>query len=116
MAIDRRDVDLDRVDFGDVTTGRRMAPIHPGRHLSRFMTELDIRPAQLARAIKVPVNRATAIMLGKRAISAETALRLGYFFGIRPQMWMNLQGAYDMARARRIVGSRPAREVVPRAA
>jgi addiction module HigA family antidote len=116
MAINRDDVESGGINFADVAAGRRMAPIHPGRHLAEFMAEFAIRPARLAHAVNVPVNRITAIVAGKRAISAETALRLGRFFRMSPQFWMNLQVAYDMARARRALGAKLAREVTPMAA
>lgn len=116
MTIDREDLEAGLVKFAGLASGRRMAPLHPGRHLAEFMDELGLRPAGLARAINVPVNRVTAILAGKRAISAETALRLGRFFRMSPEFWMNLQVAFDMARARRTLGTTLTREITPMAA
>jgi addiction module HigA family antidote len=116
MAIEREDLEAGRIKFAGLASGRRRAPPHPGRHPAEFMDELGLRPAGLARALGVPVNRVTAILAGRRAISAETALRLGRFFRTSPQFWMNLQVAFDMARARRALGAALTREVTPRAA
>ena len=71
-------------------------PIHPGEILSDELTELNITAAELARAIKVPPNRVTQIIAGKRSISADTALRLGKWLGTGPRLWLNLQQAYEL--------------------
>lgn len=71
-------------------------PIHPGEVLSDELDELNIASAELARAIKVPPNRITQIIAGKRSISADTALRLGKWFGTGPRLWLNLQQAYEL--------------------
>ena len=71
-------------------------PIHPGEILSDELAELNIAAAELARAIKVPPNRITQIIAGKRSISADTALRLGKWFGTGPRLWLNLQQAYEL--------------------
>ena len=71
-------------------------PIHPGEILSDELSELNIAAAELARAIKVPPNRITQIVAGKRSISADTALRLGKWFGTGPRLWLNLQQAYEL--------------------
>ena len=71
-------------------------PIHPGEILSDELTELNIAAAELARAIKVPPNRITQIIAGKRSISADTALRLGKWLGTGPRLWLNLQQAYEL--------------------
>jgi len=76
-------------------------PIHPGEILSDELAELDIAAAELARAIKVPPNRITQIIAGKRSISADTALRLGKWFGTGPRLWLNLQQAYELDLASR---------------
>ncbi len=80
------------------------APIHPGEHLADELKELGISAAELARQIKVPVNRITQIMRGERAVTADTALRLGHWFGTGPQIWMNLQQLYELRLAERAVG------------
>ena len=71
-------------------------PIHPGEHLSEAIEELSMSAAELARAIQVPTNRITSILNGRRAISADTALRLGHWFGTSAQFWLNLQVLYDL--------------------
>lgn len=88
-----------------------MVPIHPGRILRRELTARDLSANALARALRVPSGRVVDILNGKRAISAETALRLGRYFGNDPQFWLNLQAQYDLAVATRDVGARVAREV-----
>jgi antitoxin HigA-1 len=74
-------------------------PIHPGEHLSEAIEELSMSAAELARAIQVPTNRITSILNGRRAISADTALRLGHWFGMSAQFWLNLQVVYDLRMA-----------------
>lgn len=76
-------------------------PIHPGEHLAEELKELGISAAALARQIEVPVNRITAILHGQRAVTADTALRLGHWFGTSPGFWLNLQKLYELRRARR---------------
>ena len=73
--------------------------IHPGEHLAEELGALDMSAAELARRLKVPTNRVTAIMNGQRAISGDTALRLAHFFGTSPQFWLNLQNLYDIRLA-----------------
>ncbi len=60
--------------------------------------------AELARQLKVPTTRVTAILNGQRAITGDTALRLGHFFGMSPQFWLNLQALYDLRVAERRAG------------
>ena len=74
-------------------------PIHPGEILSDELAEMGIAPATLARHIEVPPNRISQIINGKRAITGDTALRLGHWFGMSPQFWLNLQSLYDLRRA-----------------
>jgi addiction module HigA family antidote len=73
--------------------------IHPGEHLAEELDALDMSAAELARRLKVPTNRVTAIMNGQRAISGDTALRLAHFFGTTPLFWLNLQGLYEIRLA-----------------
>lgn len=73
--------------------------IHPGEHLAEELDVLDMSAAELARRLKVPTNRVTAILNGQRAISGDTALRLGHFFGTTPQFWLNLQSLYEIRLA-----------------
>jgi addiction module HigA family antidote len=81
-------------------------PIHPGEHLAEELKELGISAAELARQIKVPVNRVTGIINGQRAITADTALRLGHWFSTSPEFWLNLQKLYELRLARQEVGDR----------
>ena len=84
-------------------------PIHPGEHLAEELRELDVSAAELARQIKVPVNRITGIINGERGITADTALRLGHWFGTSPQFWMNLQQLYELRLAQIEVGAKIAK-------
>jgi addiction module HigA family antidote len=88
-----------------------MIPSHPGRILRRELTARELSANALARALRVPSGRIVDILNGKRAIGAETALRLGRCFGNDPQFWLNLQAQHDLAVAMRDLGSRVAREV-----
>src|ERR1700760_2743846 len=81
-------------------------PIHPGEHLAEQLRELGITAAELSRQIDVPVNRITGIIHGQRGITADTALRLGHWFGTTPQFWMNLQQLYELRLAENAVGPR----------
>ncbi len=83
--------------------------IHPGEHLAEELGEIGLSAAELARQIEVPVNRITSIINGQRGITADTALRLGHWFGTSPQFWMNLQQLYELRRAERAVGATLAR-------
>jgi antitoxin HigA-1 len=80
-------------------------PIHPGEHLAEELRELGITAAELSRQIDVPVNRITGIIHGQRGITADTALRLGHWFGTTPQFWMNLQQLYELRLAENEVGT-----------
>jgi antitoxin HigA-1 len=81
-------------------------PIHPGKHLAEELRELGISAAELSRQIDVPVNRITGIIHGQRGITADTALRLGHWFGTSPQFWMNLQQLYELRLAESEVGAK----------
>jgi addiction module HigA family antidote len=81
-------------------------PIHPGEHLAEELKELGISAAELARQIDVPVNRVTGIINGQRSVTADTALRLGHWFGTSPEFWLNLQTLYELRLARKAVGDR----------
>ena len=80
------------------------ATIHPGEHLVEELRELGLSAAALARHLKVPSRRITQILNGRRAISGDTAIRLGHFFGTSAQFWMNLQAIYDVKCAQHKVG------------
>lgn len=76
-------------------------PIHPGEVLQEeFMEPLNISANKLANRIDVPTNRITAIIKGQRGISGDTALRLSKVFGTTPEFWINLQGYYEIERAK----------------
>ena len=79
-------------------------PIHPGEHLAEELRELGASAAELSRQIKVPVNRITAIINGQRSITADTALRLGHWFGTSPEFWLNLQKLYELRLAQARIG------------
>ncbi len=79
-------------------------PIHPGEILMDELNELEMSATELARIIKVPPNRITQILAGKRAITANTALRLGKWFGTGAKLWLNLQQAYDLDIAEMQIG------------
>jgi antitoxin HigA-1 len=81
-------------------------PIHHGEHLAEELRELGISAAELSRQIDVPVNRITGIIHGQRGITADTALRLGHWFGTSPQFWMNLQQLYELRLAESEVGAK----------
>lgn len=78
--------------------------IHPGEHLADAIAALGITPAQLARDIRVPANRVTGILHGLRSVTADTALRLGRYFGTSAAFWMNLQQLYELRRAEKQIG------------
>ena len=76
---------------------KKLHPIHPGEVLNEdFLKPLSISQNQIARDIKVPPRRINEIVLGKRRVTADTALRLAIYFKTSPQFWMNLQSAYDL--------------------
>jgi addiction module HigA family antidote len=78
--------------------------IHPGEHLAEQLEALGLSAAELARQLKVPTNRITQILKGQRAITGDTALRLGHFFGTSPKFWLNLQKIYELRRAEKQTG------------
>jgi antitoxin HigA-1 len=80
--------------------------IHPGEHLAEELKALGISAAELARQIDVPVNRVTGIINGQRGVTADTALRLGHWFGTSAEFWLNLQQIYELRLARQAVGDR----------
>lgn len=79
--------------------------IHPGEILADELEEIGISPTELSRQLAVPANRISQIIQGKRAVSGDTALRLGHWFGMSPQFWLNLQSAYDMRVAEKLSGA-----------
>lgn len=81
-------------------------PIHPGEHLAEELRELGMSSAELARQLDVPVNRITSILNGQRAVTADTALRLGHWFGTSPEFWLNLQKLYELRLAQNKIGEK----------
>ena len=117
MRISREDLDSGRIDLGDVTSDERVPPVAPGEILrTEFLEPMGISVYALANAIKVTRSRINDIVLGRRAISADTALRLARYFGTTPEFWVNLQSAYDLATAKATLADRVNAEVSPRAA
>jgi len=84
---------------------RVLDPIHPGEILhEEFMKPLGISINRLARDIAVPPGRISAVVNGKRAITADSALRLAKYLGVSPELWLGLQAEFDLRVAKRIVG------------
>ena len=90
-----------------------MFPVHPGGTLRDELETRALTVSALARLIGVSVGRVADIVGERRAISADTALRLGRFFGNGADFWMSLQAQYDVAKARKMLGKRLDREVRP---
>jgi addiction module HigA family antidote len=76
-----------------------MRAVHPGTILKEELTELGVTLTEFARQIDVPPNRISQIIAGKRAITGDTALRFGHWFGTDPQFWLNLQAQHDLVVA-----------------
>jgi addiction module HigA family antidote len=117
MSISREALEAGRVDLSDVIgrRPRRIAPIHPGEILrDEFLDPLGITPYRLAKDMTVPLTRIMAILAGERAITADTALRLGRFFGMSAEFWLGLQQHHDLATARSTLKRRLDAEVKPR--
>jgi antitoxin HigA-1 len=95
-------------------TQKKIPQIHPGETLLEdFLIPLEITRYRLAKSIGVPQRRIDEICAGKRAISADTALRLARFFGTDSQSWLNLQSRYDLEVASQLLAERLDREVIP---
>ena len=91
---------------------RKFDPVHPGAVLAEdFLKELEISQYRLAKGIGVPPRRINEIVQGKRSITADTALRLGKFFSMEAQFWMNLQSHYDLEIAKDAIAGKLDREV-----
>lgn len=96
---------------------KRLKPVHPGEVLlEEFLNPMNLSQNRLALAIGVPPRRINEIVLGKRSITADTALRLGRYFGMSPEFWLGLQMDYDLDVTADSLGKRLRREVKPRAA
>ena len=92
----------------------RMRPVHPGEILRDELDELGLSASGLADELAVPTNRITAILNGQRGISADTALRLSRYFGTTPQLWLNLQKAFELRVAEIESGKDIVKRVKPR--
>lgn len=92
---------------------QRLPPIHPGQVLKTVLADVGITANALALALRIPANRLTEIINGRRAISADTSLRLARFFGTSAQLWMNLQAKYDLDAAKDALEERIEAEVQP---
>ena len=81
---------------------KKMPPIHPGEILrEEFLEPLDLSAYRVAKDLQIPANRISGIINEERAITAETAVLLGHYFGTSPEMWMNMQARYDLRIAQR---------------
>ena len=93
-------------------TKKKLPPIHPGEILEEeFLKPMGISQYRLAKDVSVPPRRINEIVHGKRSITADTALRLGKFFGISAQFWLNLQTRFDLEIAEDLLSDRLDREV-----
>ena len=96
---------------------KKLTPIHPGEILREdFMKPLDLSINRLAREIMVPPGRISEIVNGKRNITADTALRLGRYFSVSPDVWLGLQNEYDLRVARNALGKELEKRIQPHAA
>jgi len=94
-----------------------LPPVHPGEILLEdLMKPLGISRNRLSRDLRVPVTRISEIVAGRRSVTADTALRLGRYFGTTPEFWMNLQARYDLDVVQRTSSKQIARDVQPRQA
>src|SRR5437879_11137638 len=92
---------------------KKLPPVHPGEILKDEFEEISMSANAVALALRIPANRLTEIINGKRSITADTAMRLGRFFGTSAQMWMNLQSRYELELAEDQLAERIDREVQP---
>lgn len=95
---------------------RKLPPIHPGEALQQILSDAGLSANALALALRIPANRITRILKGARSITADTAMRLGRYFGTSAELWMNLQAKYDLDVAEDAFRERVEREVLPRSA
>lgn len=79
--------------------------VHPGAVLKDELEEIGVTPAAFARQINVPPNRVGQIIAGKRSVTGDTALRLGHWFDVEPQFWLNLQAQFDLVAADQRAGA-----------
>ena len=91
-----------------------MRPVHPREILREVLDELGLSANRLSKALGVPVNRVTTILNGQRGVSADTALRLAWYFGPTPQLWLNLQKTWVLRQAEIETGREIAKRLKPR--
>ena len=116
MTIKREDLDLQAVDFSDVASGRRLPAVHPGEILrDEFLMPLGLSVYRLARALKISRPRLNDIVLGRRGVTIDTALRLGRYFGTTPEFWISLQARHDLDVAERTLRLEIERQIEPHA-
>lgn len=96
-----------------MTETRPVFPIHPGEVLAGELEELNMTAAELARILHVPANRLYQLIAGKRAMTADTALRLQQWLGVEAAFWMNLQRSYELDIAAEKIGDEIKRTIVP---
>jgi addiction module HigA family antidote len=94
-------------------TTKKLALLHPGEYLRSVLDDAGLSANAVALSLRVPANRLTEILNGRRAITADTAMRLGRYFGTSAQMWMNLQARYDLDAAEEVLAERIQMEVQP---
>ena len=98
-----------------ITDPNRLEPVHPGEVLLKdFLEPMHLSQLRLATETGLPVSRINAIVRGERTVTADTALRLGRFFGVSPKVWLGLQMQYDLEVEAMRLGDRLEREVRPR--
>ena len=88
--------------------------IHPGEILADELEELGLSASELARSLHIPTNRITQILNGQRGITADTALRLGRWFGTGAELWLNLQKSYELRSAEQLSGEEIQKTIKPR--
>ena len=114
MTIKREELDRREIDFSDVASGQRLPPVHPGEILrDEFLIPLEISVYRLAQAIKVSRPRLNDIVLGRRSVTTDTALRLGHYLDTTPEFWINLQTRYDLDVAERTLRRKIEQEIEP---
>ena len=117
MAIKREELDRREVDLSDVVSGQRLPPVHPGQILrDDYLIPMGLSVYRLAQELRIPRPRLNDIVLGRRGVTVDTALRLGYYFGTTPEFWINLQTRYDLDVADRTVRRQIEQEIKPYAA
>ena len=92
---------------------KHLPPIHPGEALKSALDDAQLSANAVALALRIPANRLTEIISGRRSISADTAMRLGRYFGTSAQMWMNMQSQYDLEVAEQAMAEKIDSEVRP---